>query len=232
MQYVLVHGAWQGSSCWKYLAKDLIAKGHQVCSFDLPGHGNNHRPLAEVTYQDYYQCLLEKLTEYQEPIILVAHSMAGMIAAPLLDCFPERILHLFLIAAYVPQGGLSLLDQAISGGPSVIPEVMEDEYHLNLAKAKTALYHDCPPDIADWALSNLQGQPPAPFETKINWNDSGKTLHKRTYLFCEQDRDVHPITQSLVLEKYPCRVIKLNTGHFPFLSNPKALAEILTATIY
>lgn len=233
MQFVLVHGAWQGGWCWKYLADILRRAGHTVSCPDLPGHGANTKSSTSVTYDTYYQYLAKEITNHKEPIILVAHSMSGIIAAPILDQFPEHISHLFLIASFVAQNGQSLLDIAVAGGPSEIPNLLiTDEknqtYRLNPKKVKEALYFDCPSEVADWAIPQLQPQPIAPFQTAIKWKDSGKTQNKRTYIFCEQDRDVHPITQQNVLEAYPCRIEKMKSGHFPFLSQPKKLADILT----
>lgn len=69
-----------------------------------------------------------------------------------------------------------------------------------------------------------------PFIRPIYWKDSGKTQDKRTYIVCEEDRDVHLTTQLSIIENYPCQIINFKSGHFPFLSNPKLLAEILTCT--
>lgn len=232
MQFVLVHGAWQGAWCWKPLASLLMQRGHTVSCPDLPGHGSNLFPLSQVTYDTYYQSLEQELIRHEEAVVLVAHSMAGILAAPLLDQYPERIAHLYLIGAFVPQRGQSLIDLAVSGGPSAIPDLLiSDEKQgtqsLDLTKVKMALYHDCPSEVADWAIRQLQPQSTLPFITPVNWSDSGTTRHKRTYIFCDEDRDVHPITQSNILEQYPCRVIHMKTGHFPFLSQPQQLSEIL-----
>lgn len=62
---------------------------------------------------------------------------------------------------------------------------------------------------------------------QINWKDSGQTKHKRTYIICEEDRDVHFTTQLGIIKNYPCRMVNIKSGHFPFLSQPKQLAEIL-----
>lgn len=235
MQFVLVHGAWQGGWCWDPLKTLLLQRGHQVSCPDLPGHGSNRCPLSDVTYDMYYQSLENEITKYTEPVILVAHSMSGILAAPLLDRYPERISHLFLIAAFVAQNGQSMIDIAVAGGPSEIPPILIEDaknntQRLNLKKAKAALYYDCPSEVADWAISQLQPQPLAPLTTPVRWIDSGKTRHKRTYIFCEEDRDVHPTTQQNILEHYPCRVINLKAGHFPFLSIPEQLAELLSSS--
>ncbi len=39
MQYVLVHGAWQGGWCWQFLAKELQKLGYSVPCLDPPGDG-------------------------------------------------------------------------------------------------------------------------------------------------------------------------------------------------
>lgn len=235
MQYILVHGAWQGGWCWELLAKELRQQGHTVSCLDLPGHGKNSFPLSKVTYDIYYQSLEDEIKKHKN-IILVAHSMSGILAAPLLDKYPDRISHLFLIAAFVAQNGQSLLDIAIAGGPSEIPNLLltdekDNTQSLDLRKAKTALYHDCPSDLADWAIQQLQPSPIEPFMRPIHWIDSGKTRNKRTYIVCEEDRDVHVSTQLGIVKSYPCQTVKLKSGHFPFLSNPKQLAQILTAPL-
>ncbi|CDR33767.1 alpha/beta fold hydrolase [Criblamydia sequanensis] len=233
MQYILVHGAWQGGWCFEFLAEELIKLGNKVSCLDLPGHGKSPFPLSQATYEIYYHSLEEEIKKFDE-VILVAHSMSGILAAPLLDKHSDRISHLFLISAFVAQKGQSLLDVAIAGGPSEIPNLLiTDEENqtqsLDLIKAREALFHDCPEELADWAIQRLQANPIAPFITPVNWVDSGKTKEKRTYIVCEDDRDVHPSTQLNILKNYPCLVIPFKSGHFPFLSKPKELAEILNS---
>lgn len=232
MQYVLIHGAWQGGWCWKFLAHELRNLGHEVSHPDLPGHGKSSFPLSEVTYDIYYQKLEEEIQQYNKQVILVAHSMSGILAAPLFDQYYDHISHLFLISAFVAQNGQSLIDIAISGGPSEIPNLLlENEENktqsLDIHKAKNALYHDCPSEIADWAIRQLQPQPTQPFTAPVNWKDSGNTKLKRTYILCEEDRDIHLTTQQNIVRDYPCRMVNIKSGHFPFLSQPKKLAQIL-----
>jgi pimeloyl-ACP methyl ester carboxylesterase len=232
--FVLVHGAWQAGWCWQLLVPLLNQKGHQVSTPDLPGHGSNIYPLSEVTYDLYYKSLERELMQHKEPIVLVAHSMAGLMAAQLLDQYPEKISHLYLIAAFVAQDGESLFDIVTQGGESNIPGILienseNNTQSLDLQKVRQAFYHQCSPEIADWAIANLQPQPIAPFATPIHWKASGTTLTKRTYILCEKDLNVPKQTQLNVIKRYPCKMKSIHTCHFPFLSAPNELMEIITS---
>ncbi|CDZ80839.1 acetoin dehydrogenase E2 subunit dihydrolipoyllysine-residue acetyltransferase [Candidatus Rubidus massiliensis] len=232
MQYILVHGAWQGGWCWEFVANELHKLGQKCTCLDLPGHGKNSFPLSKVTYNTYFECLEAEIRK-QDKVVIVAHSMSGILAAPLLDMYFDKIEHLFLIAAYVAQNGKSLLDLAVKGKYSEIPHLLITDQQsktqtLDLSKAKNALFHDCSDEIALWAMQRLQASPMEPFKAKVRWKDSGKAIDKRTYIVCELDRDVHITTQLDIIQSYPCKVIKLASGHFPFLSQPERLAQILT----
>jgi pimeloyl-ACP methyl ester carboxylesterase len=48
---VLVHGAFLGAWCWDEVIPRLAAAGHEVAAPDLPGHGADDTPLAEITHQ-------------------------------------------------------------------------------------------------------------------------------------------------------------------------------------
>lgn len=51
--YVLVHGAWHGAWCWKYVTPLLENEGHKVVAPDLPGHGEDKTPIADITLEAY-----------------------------------------------------------------------------------------------------------------------------------------------------------------------------------
>lgn len=233
---ILIHGSWHSGLHWKPLAQLLEQKGHKVLCLDLPGHGNNHKPASLVTYADYYDCLKKAVEAASEPVILVAHSMAGIISAPLLEEMADNIKHLFLIAAYVPDDGKSLLDVALRYTGSLIPQIVENDFAAGVCRikkegAKEILYNGCSEEVQTWALSKLQDQPIQPVIAPINCHYSPELAHKRTYIITEEDLDVDPQAQKDMSQSCPSRVISIKTGHFPFLSHPELLAEILLQKI-
>ena len=48
-RFVLVHGAFCGAWVWGPLIERLTAKDHSVEAFDLPGLGEDHTPVSEIT---------------------------------------------------------------------------------------------------------------------------------------------------------------------------------------
>jgi pimeloyl-ACP methyl ester carboxylesterase len=75
--YVLIHGAYQGAWCWKKIIPLIEKEGHKVVAPDLPGHGENKRPIAQINLQTYTDRLCEILDEQPDPVILVGHSLGG-----------------------------------------------------------------------------------------------------------------------------------------------------------
>ena len=75
--YVLIHGAFHGGWCWDKVVPLLEAAGHKVVAPDLPSHGRDDTPIAEVTLDTYARRACEVAAAQSEPVIIVGHSMGG-----------------------------------------------------------------------------------------------------------------------------------------------------------
>ncbi|MCB1213424.1 MAG: alpha/beta hydrolase, partial [Chlamydiia bacterium] len=126
-----------------------------------------------------------------------------------------------------------LLDVALRYCESEIPKILKidttNKIHIiDKAGAKNVFYHDCSTEIKKWASDRLLPQPYIPLETPLNWNDSLNSTNKRTYIVCENDKDVSVSSQRAMARLHRCRIVNLQCGHFPFLSHPKKISQILT----
>ena len=88
----------------------LTTQSYSVSTPDLPGHGNNALPLDKITLKSYVSCIKDLLTQISGEVILVGHSMAGMVISEVAAQAPERIRQLVYVSAYLPRHGESLFD--------------------------------------------------------------------------------------------------------------------------
>ncbi|WP_413467230.1 alpha/beta fold hydrolase [Pleurocapsa sp. FMAR1] len=89
--YILIHGSWHGSWCWNKVATLLEQAGHKAIAPDLPSHGDDRTPIFEVTLQSYEDRVCEVVKAQTEPVILVGHSMAGIVITQAAEQCPAKI---------------------------------------------------------------------------------------------------------------------------------------------
>ena len=104
-QFVLIHGAWHGAGCWEKVVPLLKEAGHQVHTIDLPGVGEDQTPISEVTLDAYVSAVSELISTISKPLVLVGHSMGGMIITQVAELVPEKIDTLIYLTAFSPRDG-------------------------------------------------------------------------------------------------------------------------------
>jgi len=110
--FVLVHGAWHGSWCWKRVRTALQRHGHDVYTPTLTGVGERSHLLdPKVNLETHIQDVLN-LVHWEEldDLVLCGHSYAGCVVSGVADRIPGRIAHLVYLDAFVPETGKCLHD--------------------------------------------------------------------------------------------------------------------------
>ena len=106
---VLVHGGGHGGWCWRACANELRARGHEVYAPTLTGFGDRaHLPAPdfETFVTDIANLIaFEGLTD----VVLVGHSMGGVVIPRVAEAMPDRIRLLVWLAAVVTNDGESLI---------------------------------------------------------------------------------------------------------------------------
>ncbi len=102
---VLVHGLGSRATHWLAVARDL-ARDHRVVLAELPGHGLAAMP-PQLALDDAALALDRQIAEYgDEPVVLVGHSVGGLVAAAEALRAPARVRGLVLVeTALRPQLG-------------------------------------------------------------------------------------------------------------------------------
>lgn len=102
---VFVHGAWHGKWCWeKYFVPYFQSKGYKTHVFDLPGHEHKGKikGINKLSIDDYVQALKHEVEKLEEPPIIIAHSMGGLVLQKFLET--ESCQKAVLIAPVPPSG--------------------------------------------------------------------------------------------------------------------------------
>src|SRR5436190_606709 len=112
--YVLVHGSFVGSWCWKDVAQLLRTAGHDAYAPSLTGIGERiHLASPETTLDTHIMDVCGTLV-YEElrDAVLVGWSYGGMVITGVAERMPERIARLVFLDAIVPGDGESMSSMA------------------------------------------------------------------------------------------------------------------------
>lgn len=231
--YVLIHGAFHGSWCWDKVIPLLTKEGHKVEAPDLPGLGRDKTPIRKISLQAYTDRVCQILDAQSEPVILVGHSMGGIVITQAAEHRPQKIKCLVYLSAMLPRNGESLLQLARGDTEAlVLPNLVmaDDKTYATLKDKgiKEAFYADCSDKDVLRAKSLLVPQAAAPFATPVQTSEENFGRVRRVYISCLGDRAVSPALQEKMYKAQPCeKVITMKTSHSPFFSAPEKLAAHL-----
>lgn len=102
---VLEHGAFGCAADWAVVQERLAARGLASLAYDRAGLGHSDpgpRPRDGQALTDDLEALLDRAGEHG-PLVLVGHSMGGLMVRLFALRHPERVLGLVLVDAIVPE---------------------------------------------------------------------------------------------------------------------------------
>ena len=229
--FVLVHGAWHAGACWQPLVEELEARGERVVAPDLPCED----PAA--TLDDYAAAVVDAAAEFDEPVVVVGHSLAGL-TIPLI---PERrpVAALVFVAAILPAPGrpageLEMADafHPDFGALAATHQTAEANGASRWDRdgAVAAFYHDVPADRLDAAVSALRLQQWLP--TQQPWPLAGYPDVPMRYLACADDRIMSADWQvRQAKERLGLDAEVIEGSNSPMLARPAELADLLLAPV-
>ena len=156
--YVLIHGAFHGGWCWDKVVPLLEKKGHTVVAPDLPGHGKDGTPIAQVSLQAYADHVCEVMSQQSELVVLVGHSMGGRVISSSAEQCPDRISTLVYLTAGLLRDGETSVPLPEESTPALINQnliLSDDGTYLTVRDEalKDIFYHDCTDEDVEWAVS-------------------------------------------------------------------------------
>ena|GEM_PF-253095 len=221
--FCLVHGSTQSAEGWKLLISELEKRGHLTVTMNLP---TNEPQSSATRYADVIVQTLDQTNHDPGDVVVVAHSASGMFL-PLVAA-RRPIGHLVFLAALIPKIGASILDQF-----KVDPDMFKPEWvgknPMDDEVARKFLFHDCAPDIVEWALKTRRLMHAKQAMSEIcplkTWPEVSCSS-----VVCKDERVLSPSwSRRVAKERLGIEPIELDGGHCPYVSRPSALADVLTS---
>jgi pimeloyl-ACP methyl ester carboxylesterase len=232
--FFLIHGGLHGAWCWSELVAALGARGHAAVATDQPGMGEDRTPPAEVTWESAVAKLVADFDALTEPAVVVGHSAGSTLAAQLAQERPQRVAAIVDVAGTVPLDGESCVDVLMHQANPVnelVSEAVEQDGTMivrPLEHLPKVLYNDCSQEVVAAALSHLHPQPMCLFTGQVSITPEREGTVPRAFVECLRDVGITPGFQRWMIARRPgTRVLTLDSGHCPMLSQPAALADAL-----
>jgi len=235
--FVLVHGSFHGAWCWSRLIPLLEAAGHAVVAPNLPGSGGDTAPLENADLDSYATRIAGAIDGVAGPVILVGHSMGGIVASQVAQWRPHRLAATVYINGLMLRPGESLVtfldahahlgvEDLVIKNMQVAPDGKTATFPA--ASAAEVFYNSCTPEDAAWATAQLRPQRMKVYTDPLVLTPDGYGSVRRFYVEGRRDNAVSLAYQRSMVDYTACEeVYSLDGDHSPFLSAPEALAGML-----
>ena len=227
--FVLLHGAMLGRWIWDRVPPLL---NRPALSVDLPGRGTKPAHTTEVTLADAVDSVIADIEAWSiKRIILVAHSLSGILVPAVTTRLDDRVAHTVFVSAAVPSAGSSYLDVLPISQRLVLRLVLAIQKSGPLTPrwaSRRALCNDLDAHTTELVESRLTREAPRLYRDPVPGQMSLRTPN--LYVKLTRDRAFSPALQDKMITRLPStRVETIEAGHLPMLGHPTRLAAILNS---
>jgi pimeloyl-ACP methyl ester carboxylesterase len=219
--FCLIHGSGQGPEGWKLLAQELEQRGHSILTLAFQIDKTDE---GAAWHANTIIAALDQSGHRPADVICVAHSASGMYLPLIAERWQPR--RMVFLAAVIPCPGISIAEQ-YRADPSMFNPAWVGKNPKDDDVAQEFVFHDCPPDRLDWAMSTriifyakCAIEEPCPLQV---WPSV-----PAAYIACKADRTIAPAWQlKAARQRLGVEPVELPGGHCPHVSRPEVLAEVL-----
>jgi pimeloyl-ACP methyl ester carboxylesterase len=224
--FVLVHGAWHGGWCWRFVRP--LLEGHEVFAPSLTGLGERkHLARPDIDLDTHISDVVSILEmEDLSDVVLVGHSYGGMVITGAADRATARIKRLVYLDAFVPENGKCTLDYVVPERAARMRE--EGEKLGSITPPPLSLWGLTQPEHIDFVKPREVRHPYRTMVQKIVLrNEAALRRLAKTFIYCSS-----PATGSFdqFAAKYrndpAWKFFELKTGHDAMILMPQRVAEL------
>ena len=183
--------------------------------------------------QDYADRVVRTVGEQAELVILVRHSLGGIVVSLVAEARTDRVRKLVYLTGLLLEDGKTLLyvaenDEEAIVLPKLVPS--EDGSSFTIRNVKDVFYGDCSDEDVERAEPRLVPEPASAFTTPISVTEDSFGRVPRAYIEWVRDRAIGITAQRKMHERLRCEtVVSMGTSHSPFFSAPEELAGHLAS---
>jgi pimeloyl-ACP methyl ester carboxylesterase len=225
-------GAW----AWDDVLRELDRAGIDAIAVELPGHGDDLTPADAVTLDTYVDAV-QRAIPADGPVVLVGHSMGGIVISALAERVPDRVARLVYVAGYLPRSGDSVYALSQTDTESEVGRYWRQADPASYSPAsidaagRAAVFcAECDSETAAQLVARHRPEPVPPLATPVTLTDAAFGRVPRVYFGTRADRAVGPALQQRMVDAAPgTELVWLDGGHSPMLAQPQELARRLAA---
>lgn len=222
---VLIHGAYQGGWIWRPTARVLREMGHEVLAPTLDGCAERRHQLRDgITNESHAQEVAELLFfENLHDLTLVGTSTGGMLLSRVAELARERVQRLVFADALALLDGERLSDivtrrNAVTTELGTCPS-RED--------ARDRLFAELDDSMRDWALERYTPHPVAVMNDPVHLPTFWGQSWDARVIWCRHSQNPPRAHQQRAARLLQADWRELDSGHYPMLQSPDALAELI-----
>jgi pimeloyl-ACP methyl ester carboxylesterase len=226
VKVLFLHGALVGDGQWWWhrMVEPLARQGLATGTVLLPSCEAAPGELGELgdMYADA-AAVSEAVAAAGQPVTLCGHSYGGTVITDA-GADEPNVRHLIYITSVLPDLGQSHADAAGAGPVPWVHPQPDGTAVLHADQSRELFFADCDDDIFAEALTRATPQSLTAFRQpvrRVAWREVPST-----FVVCTEDRAIPAAKQRAHATK-ATRIIELNCGHHPFLSQPETLTQVI-----